>query len=100
MRTCIHLAPHAKTRERFHADLCRLCIFSQFVPEISYNIVRDAYDEALNTCMGGLVNSVMLKLDAALVPLSRTRWADLESVGDQSAYVDGIKTALIDTVPQ
>lgn len=72
---------------------------AQYASTVSYSGARDAYDGALNTSLATLVTSVLSKLDTALGSMSKTRWGELESVGDQSKYVDGVQSLLQELAP-
>ncbi|EPS73349.1 hypothetical protein M569_01407, partial [Genlisea aurea] len=71
----------------------------QFADRIDMSEVQDEFTAVITKALITLVNGIETKFDAEMVVMTRVPWATLESVGDQSVYVNGINTILAASIP-
>ncbi|CAM0884210.1 unnamed protein product [Alopecurus aequalis] len=74
-------------------------INSQFSDKVDMSEVQDEFSAVITKALMTLVHGVETKFDAEMVAMTRVPWSTLESVGDQSEYVNGISSILSSTVP-
>ncbi|KAI4965794.1 hypothetical protein ZWY2020_048177 [Hordeum vulgare] len=74
-------------------------ISSQFSDKVDMSDVQDEFSAVITKALMTLVHGVETKFDAEMVAMTRVPWSTLESVGDQSEYVNGISSILSSTVP-
>ncbi|KAJ6835965.1 vacuolar protein sorting-associated protein 53 A [Iris pallida] len=74
-------------------------IDSQFVDKVDMSEVQDEFSVVITKALLTLVHGLETKFDAEMVAMTRVPWASLESVGDQSEYVNGINLILGSSIP-
>ncbi|KAM0937284.1 putative vacuolar protein sorting-associated protein [Dioscorea sansibarensis] len=74
-------------------------IESQFAEKIDISDVQDEFSAVITKALLTLVHGVETKFDAEMIVMTRVPWANLESVGDQSEYVNGIISILTSSIP-
>lgn len=70
-----------------------------FAVRVDMSEVQDEYSAVITKALITLVHGLETKFDAEMAAMTRVPWGTLESVGDQSAYVNGINTILTSTIP-
>ncbi|KAG2593660.1 hypothetical protein PVAP13_5NG012558 [Panicum virgatum] len=60
---------------------------------------KDEFSAVITKALMTLVHGLETKFDAEMVAMTRVPWATLESVGDQSEYVNGISSILSSSIP-
>lgn len=70
-----------------------------FADRVDMSEVQDEYSAVITKALITLVHGLETKFDAEMAAMTRVPWGTLESVGDQSAYVNGINTILTSTIP-
>lgn len=81
------------------ADNISKTIDTQFADKVDMSEVQDEFSVVITRALATLVQGLETKLEAELAAMSRMPWATLESVGDQSEYVNGISAILSSSVP-
>ncbi|CAA2970798.1 vacuolar sorting-associated 53 A [Olea europaea subsp. europaea] len=71
----------------------------QFVSMIDMSEVQDEFSAVITKALITLVHGIETKFDAEMAAMTRVPWGTLESVGDQSAYVNSINTILTTSIP-
>ncbi|KAJ4800777.1 Membrane trafficking VPS53 family protein [Rhynchospora pubera] len=71
----------------------------QFVDKVDMSEVQDEFSAVITKALITLVNGIETKFDAEMLAMTRVPWATLESVGDQSEYVNGISSILSASIP-
>lgn len=71
----------------------------QFTDKVDMSEVQDEFSVVITRALATLVQGLETKLEAELASMSRMAWATVESVGDQSEYVNGISAVLSSSVP-
>ncbi|CAA0814469.1 Vacuolar protein sorting-associated protein 53 A [Striga hermonthica] len=71
----------------------------QYADRIDMSEVQDEFSAVVTKALVTLVHGIETKFDAEMVAMTRVPWGTLESVGDQSEYVNGINTILTASVP-
>ncbi|RLN04853.1 hypothetical protein C2845_PM13G16550 [Panicum miliaceum] len=61
--------------------------------------LQDEFSAVITKALMTLVHGLETKFDAEMVAMTRVPWATLESVGDQSEYVNGISSILSSSIP-
>ncbi|KAL0340764.1 UNVERIFIED_CONTAM: Vacuolar protein sorting-associated protein 53 A [Sesamum radiatum] len=61
--------------------------------------IKDEFSAVITKALITLVHGIETKFDTEMVAMTRVPWGTLESVGDQSAYVNGINTILTASIP-
>ncbi|XP_020587390.1 vacuolar protein sorting-associated protein 53 A [Phalaenopsis equestris] len=74
-------------------------IESQYADKVDMSEVQDEYSAVITKALLTLVHGIETKFDAEMVAMTRVPWASLESVGDQSEYVNGINSILTSSIP-
>ncbi|KAI0507396.1 hypothetical protein KFK09_013521 [Dendrobium nobile] len=74
-------------------------IESQYADKVDMSEVQDEYSAVITKALLTLVQGIETKFDAEMVAMTRVPWASLESVGDQSEYVNGINSILTSSIP-
>ncbi|KAK8966481.1 hypothetical protein KSP40_PGU008820 [Platanthera guangdongensis] len=74
-------------------------IESQFADKVDMSEVQDEFSAVITKALLTLVHGLETKFDAEMVAMARVPWASLESVGDQSEYVNGINSILASSIP-
>ncbi|CAO2172453.1 unnamed protein product [Urochloa humidicola] len=74
-------------------------INSQFADKVDMSEVQDEFSAVITKALMTLVHGLETKFDAEMVAMTRVPWATLESVGDQSEYVNGISSILSSSIP-
>ncbi|KAL9244013.1 hypothetical protein vseg_017833 [Gypsophila vaccaria] len=70
-----------------------------FAERVDMSEVQDEYSAVITKSLITLVHGLETKFDAEMVAMTRVPWASLESVGDQSEYVNAINTILTSSIP-
>ncbi|KAG8390647.1 hypothetical protein BUALT_Bualt01G0105400 [Buddleja alternifolia] len=71
----------------------------QFADRIDMSEVQDEFSAVITRALITLVHGIETKFDAEMAAMTRVPWGTLESVGDQSEYVNGINTILAASIP-
>ncbi|KAL0402388.1 UNVERIFIED_CONTAM: Vacuolar protein sorting-associated protein 53 A [Sesamum latifolium] len=71
----------------------------QFADRIDMSEVQDEFSAVITKALITLVHGIETKFDAEMAAMTRVPWGTLESVGDQSEYVNGINTILTASIP-
>eukprot|EP00249_Psilotum_nudum_P021312 c28062_g1_i1 orf=249-2780(+) len=78
-------------------NICKI-IDVQFADKVDMSEEQDEFSVVITKALATLVQGLETKLEAELAVMSRMPWATLESVGDQSEYVNAI-SAILSSVP-
>ncbi|KAH9622612.1 hypothetical protein KSS87_002661 [Heliosperma pusillum] len=70
-----------------------------FADRVDMSEVQDEYSAVITKSLITLVHGLESKFDTEMAAMSRVPWATLESVGDQSEYVNVINTILTSSIP-
>ncbi|XP_073040877.1 LOW QUALITY PROTEIN: vacuolar protein sorting-associated protein 53 A-like [Primulina eburnea] len=70
-----------------------------FVDRIDMSEVQDEFSAVITKALITLVNGIETKFDVEMAAMTRVPWGTLESVGDQSEYVNNINTILTASIP-
>lgn len=79
-----------KLKEKVHPNL---------VDKINMSQEQDLFHNVIFNCIQLLVQDLEMSCEPALIAMSKMQWQNIESVGDQSGYVNAITTHLKATVP-
>ncbi|PIN07297.1 Late Golgi protein sorting complex, subunit Vps53 [Handroanthus impetiginosus] len=71
----------------------------QFADRIDMSEVQDEFSAVITKALITLVHGIETKFDAEMVAMTRVPWGTLESVGDQSEYVNAINAILTTSIP-
>ncbi|KAM7272946.1 hypothetical protein ACFE04_027610 [Oxalis oulophora] len=71
----------------------------QFADGVDMSEVQDDFSAVITKALVTLVHGLETKFDAEMTSMTRVPWATLESVGDQSEYVNGINMILSTSIP-
>ncbi|KAL2227786.1 UNVERIFIED_CONTAM: Vacuolar protein sorting-associated protein 53 A [Sesamum indicum] len=71
----------------------------QFADRIDMSEVQDEFSAVITKALITLVHGIETKFDTEMAAMTRVPWGTLESVGDQSEYVNGINTILTASIP-
>lgn len=69
-----------------------------YAGQVDLSEEQGKFYRVLKTCVETLVMSAMNTLEPELSKMAKTNWANFETVGDQSAYVSAITTALTEAL--
>ncbi|CAH9093474.1 unnamed protein product [Cuscuta epithymum] len=81
------------------ADNVSKIIDHQFVDKVDMSEVQDEFSVVITKSLMTLVHGLETKFDTEMLAMTRVPWGTLESVGDQSEYVNGINTILSSSIP-
>ncbi|KAJ8484465.1 hypothetical protein OPV22_016950 [Ensete ventricosum] len=70
-----------------------------FANKVDMSEVQDEFSAVITKALVTLVHGLETKFDAEMTAMTRVPWATLESVGDQSEYVNGINSILASSIP-
>ncbi|KZV32761.1 vacuolar protein sorting-associated protein 53 A [Dorcoceras hygrometricum] len=70
-----------------------------FVDRIDMSEVQDEFSAVITKALITLVHGIETKFDVEMAAMTRVPWGMLESVGDQSEYVNNINTILTASIP-
>ncbi|XP_021732758.1 vacuolar protein sorting-associated protein 53 A-like [Chenopodium quinoa] len=70
-----------------------------FADKVDMSEVQDEYSAVITKSLITLVQGLETKFDIEMAAMTRVLWATLESVGDQSEYVNGINTIITSSIP-
>ncbi|KAK6144836.1 hypothetical protein DH2020_021656 [Rehmannia glutinosa] len=87
-----------KTSEELAENVCKI-VDPQYADRIDMSEVQDEFSAVITKALVTLVHGIETKFDAEMAAMTRVPWGTLESVGDQSEYVNGINTILTSSVP-
>lgn len=74
-------------------------IDTQLVDAVDMSAVQDEFSAVITKALVTLVNGLETKFDIEMAAMTRVPWGTLESVGDQSEYVNNIKMILNGSIP-
>ncbi|PWA92645.1 vps53-like protein [Artemisia annua] len=74
-------------------------IDSQYTDSVDMSEVQDEFSAVITKALVKLVHGVETKFDIEMGAMTRVPWGTLESVGDQSEYVNSINMILSGSVP-
>ncbi|GKV10745.1 hypothetical protein SLEP1_g22066 [Rubroshorea leprosula] len=74
-------------------------IDSQYADRVDMSEVQDEFSAVITKALVTLVQGLETKFDAEMAAMTRVPWGTLESVGDQSGYVNGINMILTSSIP-
>ncbi|XP_068656550.1 vacuolar protein sorting-associated protein 53 A isoform X2 [Aristolochia californica] len=72
---------------------------SHFADKIDMSEVQDEFSAVITKSLITLVNGLETKFDVEMSAMARVPWGTLESVGDQSEYVNAINSILTSSIP-
>ncbi|KAL8161662.1 hypothetical protein V2J09_013151 [Rumex salicifolius] len=81
------------------ADNILKIIDPQFAEQVDMSEVQDEFSAVITKALMTLVQGLETKFDAEMAAMTRVPWSTLESVGDQSVYVNGINSILSTSIP-
>lgn len=87
-----------ETAEQLAENISKI-IDAQFAEKVDMSEEQDEFSAVITRALMTLVHGLETKLEIELAAMTRVPWAALESVGDQSGYVNGISTILSSSVP-
>ncbi|XP_078440105.1 membrane trafficking VPS53 family protein [Wolffia australiana] len=70
-----------------------------FSGKVDMSEVQDDFSSLITKALMTLVNGLETKFDTEMAAMTRVPWGTLESVGDQSEYVNGINSILVGSIP-
>ncbi|KAL0382643.1 UNVERIFIED_CONTAM: Vacuolar protein sorting-associated protein 53 A, partial [Sesamum calycinum] len=82
-----------KTSDRDERLICYIVNTAEYCQK------TDEFSAVITKALITLVHGIETKFDTEMVAMTRVPWGTLESVGDQSAYVNGINTILTASIP-
>lgn len=71
----------------------------QLATGVDMSAVEEEFSGLITEALMTLVHGLETKFDAEMAAMTRVPWATLESVGDQSEYVNGINMILSSSIP-
>ncbi|KAG2684953.1 hypothetical protein I3843_10G096100 [Carya illinoinensis] len=74
-------------------------IETQLAEGVDMSEVQDEFSAVITKALVTLVHGLESKFDAEMAAMTRVPWGTLESVGDQSEYVNGINMILTSSIP-
>ncbi|PWA91893.1 membrane trafficking VPS53 family protein [Artemisia annua] len=74
-------------------------IDTQLADAVDMSAVQDEFSAVITKALVTLVNGLETKFDIEMAAMTRVPWGTLESVGDQSEYVNSIKMILNGSIP-
>ncbi|ERM99232.1 vacuolar protein sorting-associated protein 53 A isoform X1 [Amborella trichopoda] len=74
-------------------------IDSQYSDKVEMSEVQDEFSAVITKALMTLVHGLETKFEAEMAAMTRVPWGTLESVGDQSEYVNGINSILTSSIP-
>lgn len=74
-------------------------IDSQLAELVDMSEVQDEFSAVITKALVTLVHGLETKFDAEMAAMTRVAWGTLESVGDQSEYVNNINMILTSSIP-
>ncbi|XP_048327618.1 vacuolar protein sorting-associated protein 53 A [Ziziphus jujuba] len=74
-------------------------IDSHLVDGVDMSEVQDEFSAVITKALVTLVHGLETKFDVEMAAMTRVPWGTLESVGDQSEYVNGINMILNSSIP-
>ncbi|CAN4101828.1 unnamed protein product [Withania somnifera] len=81
------------------ADNVSKLIDAQFADRVDMSEVQDEFSAVITRSLITLVHGIETKFDSEMAVMTRVPWSTLESVGDQSDYVNGINLILTSSIP-
>ncbi|KAM7509532.1 hypothetical protein LguiA_019985 [Lonicera macranthoides] len=81
------------------AETVSKIIDSQLADLVDMSEVQDEFSAVITKALVTLVHGLETKFDAEMAAMTRVPWGTLESVGDQSEYVNGINMILSNSTP-
>ncbi|PKA50631.1 hypothetical protein AXF42_Ash017970 [Apostasia shenzhenica] len=95
----VNTAEYCHTTSGELADNVSKIIDPQFSARVEMSEVQDEFSAVITKALVTLVHGLEAKFDVEMVAMTRVPWANLESVGDQSEYVNGINSILASSIP-
>ncbi|KAI4302260.1 hypothetical protein MLD38_038034 [Melastoma candidum] len=74
-------------------------IDSQYADGVDMSEVQDEFSAVITKALVTLVHGLETKFDVEMATMTRIPWSTLESVGDQSGYVNNINSMLSTSIP-
>ncbi|KVH90310.1 Vps53-like, N-terminal [Cynara cardunculus var. scolymus] len=87
------------TAEYCHKTNVSKIIDAQLANAVDMSEVQDEFSAVITKALVTLVNGLETKFDVEMAAMTRVPWGTLESVGDQSEYVNTIKMILNGSIP-
>lgn len=87
-----------KTSEELAENVSKI-IDSQLTDMVDMSEVQDEFSAVITKALVTLVHGLESKFDAEMGAMTRVPWGTLESVGDQSEYVNNINMILASSIP-
>ncbi|XP_022936047.1 vacuolar protein sorting-associated protein 53 A [Cucurbita maxima] len=81
------------------AESVQKIIDTQLVDGVDMSEVQDEFSAVITKALVTLVHGLETKFDSEMAAMTRVPWGTLESVGDQSEYVNGINMILTTSIP-
>ncbi|KAK4487800.1 hypothetical protein RD792_005511 [Penstemon davidsonii] len=87
-----------KTSDELAENVSKI-VDPQFADKIDMSEVQDEFSAVITKALVTLVQGIETKFDTEMAAMTRVPWGTLESVGDQSEYVNVINTILNASIP-
>lgn len=95
----VNTAEYCHTTAGELAENVSKIIDAQLADGVDMSEVEDEFSAVITKALVTLVNGLETKFDIEMAAMTRVPWATLESVGDQSEYVNNIKMILNGSIP-
>ncbi|KAG6391062.1 hypothetical protein SASPL_148810 [Salvia splendens] len=95
----VNTAEYCHTTSGELAENVSKIVDPQYADSIDMSEVQDEFSAVITKALITLVHGIETKFDSEMVAMTRVPWGTLESVGDQSEYVNGINTILTSSIP-
>lgn len=87
-----------KTSDELAENVSKI-IDPQLADKVDMSEAQDEFSAVITKALITLVHGLETKFDAEMLAMTRVPWGTLESVGDQSEYVNGINSILNSSIP-
>ncbi|KAG6389226.1 hypothetical protein SASPL_150688 [Salvia splendens] len=95
----VNTAEYCHTTSGELAENVSKIVDPQYADSIDMSEVQDEFSAVITKALITLVHGIETKFDSEMAAMARVPWGTLESVGDQSGYVNGINTILTSSIP-
>ncbi|EYU39807.1 hypothetical protein ABFS82_06G171000 [Erythranthe guttata] len=95
----VNTAEYCHTTSGELAENVSKIVEPQFAESTDMSEVQDEFSAVITKALITLVHGIETKFDVEMAAMARVPWGTLESVGDQSEYVNGINTIFTASIP-
>ncbi|KAL7148335.1 hypothetical protein ABFS83_06G171600 [Erythranthe nasuta] len=95
----VNTAEYCHTTSGELAENVSKIVEPQFADSTDMSEVQDEFSAVITKALITLVHGIETKFDVEMAAMTRVPWGTLESVGDQSEYVNGINTIFTASIP-